>query len=319
MVMDSNIELNLNNIFNIDIYSIMGFFAMTSLVMAFFLVTSRLNMLICQSGMNKWAYTAFALLIALLIIPMFPREADDAPGYIYPILLFIYFLTFLYFSKKPVDYRTISGTLIYIVLFSTMTTFVLDFYHSVKERQKIKILAVELSSKRDPMMEYEFSRSKNQMVNDPTLLDLLNNRKKNKETDNQIIEYLEKEYFNSFWNKYDLMITVCQPQEVLNIQPQGYLSNCYEYFKDLVQEPGTDSVGQGLYFLNNKTENNNYIAIIDFPGKKGLKGDTVKIFVELFYKYSSESGMGYPDLLIDKNIRVVSGLSDYSYARYVDD
>lgn len=319
MVMDSNIELNLNNIFNIDIYSILGFFAMTSLVMAFFLVTSRLNMLICRSGMNRWTYIVFALLTALLIIPMFPREADHAPGYIYPALLFIYLLTFLYFSKKSMEYRTISGALIYIVLFSTMTTFVLDFYHSVKEKQKIKILATELSSKRDPLMEYEFSRSKTQMASDQTLFDLLNNRKKNKETDNQVITYLEKEYFNSFWNKYDLMITVCQPQEVLNIQPQSYLSNCYGYFKDLVQAPGTDSVGQGLYFLNNKTENNNYIAIIDFPGKKGIKGDTVKIFVELFYKYISESGLGYPDLLIDKNVRVVTGLSDYSYARYVND
>jgi signal transduction histidine kinase len=319
MVMDSNIELNLNNIFNIDIYSILGFFAMTSLVMAFFLVTSRLNMLICQSGMKKWTYIIIALLIALLIIPMFPREADHAPGYIYPAMLFIYFLTFLYFSKKPATFKTISGALIYIVLFSSITTFVLDFYHSVKDRQKTRILAVELSSKRDPLMEYEFSRSKSQMANDPTLLDLLNNRKKNKESDNQIIAYLEKEYFNSFWNKYNLMITVCQPQEVLNIQPAGYLSNCYEYFNELVQEPGTDSVGKGLYFLNNKTENNNYLAIIDFPGKKGLPGDTVRIFVELFYKYISESGLGYPDLLIDKNIRIVTGLSDYSYARYVDD
>jgi two-component system, NtrC family, nitrogen regulation sensor histidine kinase NtrY len=319
MVMDSNIELNLNNIFNIDFYSLLGFFAMTSLVMAFFLVTSRLNMLICKSGLNKYVYIMFALLTALLIIPMFPREADHAPGYVYPVLLLVYLLTFLYFSAKSTEYRNISGVLIYIVLFSTITTFVLDFYHGVKERQKIKILAVELSSKRDPLMEYEFSRSKSQMEKDATLMGLLDKRKNNKEADGEVISYLEKEYFNNFWKKYDILITVCQPQEVLNIQPQGYLANCYEYFKGLVTTPGADSVGQGLYFMNNKMENNNYIAIIEFPGKNRQKGDTAKIFVELFYKYISESGLGYPDLLIDKNVRVVSGLSEYSYARYIDD
>jgi hypothetical protein len=206
MVMDSNIELNLN-------YSLLGFFAMTSLVMAFFLVTSRLNILICQSGINKWTYISLALLTSLLIIPMFPKEAEHAPGYIYPSLLLFYFLTFLYFSKKHSEYRTISGALIYIVLFSSITTFVLDFYHNVKEKQKIKILAVELSSKRDPLMEYEFSRAKAQMDNDTSLINLLDKRKKNKETDNEIISYLEKEYFNNFWKKYDLMITICQPQE----------------------------------------------------------------------------------------------------------
>jgi two-component system, NtrC family, nitrogen regulation sensor histidine kinase NtrY len=319
MVIDSNVELNLNNIFNIDIYSVLGFFAMTSLVMAFFLVTSRLNTLICKCGLNKWIYIGFALLTSLLIIPMFPREADHTPGFIYPAMLFIYLLSFLYFSGKTAEYRTISGALIYIVLFSSITTFVLDFYYNVKERQKIKILAVELSSQRDPLMEYEFSRAKSQMYKDSTLLRLIENRKKNKQTDSEVISYLQKDYFNNFWKKYDLMITVCQPQEVLNIQPQAYLSNCYDYFKGLVTAPGADSVGPGLYFLNNKTENNNYIAIIDFPDKNGQTGYTVKIFVELFYKYISESGLGYPDLLIDKNVRVVSGLAEYSYARYVDD
>ncbi len=233
--MDSNIELNLNNIFNIDIYSVLGFLALTSLVMAFFLVTARLNMLICQSGFNTWNYIAIALLTSLLVIPLFPREINTAPVLIYPALLFIYLLTFLYFSNKPGEYRNISGALIYIVLFSSIATFVLDFYHGVKEKEKIKILAVELSSKRDPLMEYEFSRSKSQMMNDTTLLDLLNKRKENKESDSQIIEYLDKEYFNNFWNKYEILITVCQRDEVLNIQPQGYLSNCYEYFKGLVR------------------------------------------------------------------------------------
>lgn len=319
MVIDSNIELNLNNIFNIDFYSALGFLAMTCLVMAFFLITARLNMMICCSGIKPWNYIIITFLTALLVIPMFPRESNFAPGLIYPALLFIYFMTFLYFSGKSSEYRTISGALIYIVLFSTIVTFVLDFYHGVKEREKIKILAVELSSKRDPLMEYEYSKTMNQIVNDTTLIDLLNKRKKNKEIDNQIISYLNKEYFNYYGNKYELLVTVCQPLEILNIQPQGYLSNCYDYFKDLVEAPGTEIVGPGLVFLNNKTENNNYVGIIEFPGNKGLTDDTVKIFVELFYKYFTESGMGYPDLLIDKNVRGISALSDYSYARYVDD
>lgn len=319
MVMDSNIELNLNNIFNIDIYSVLGFFAMTSLVMAFFLVTARLSTLVCQNGIKTWTYVIIDLATSLLIVPLFPTEMNSVPVLIYPALFFIYLLTFLYFSQKTGEYRNISGALIYIVLFSSIATFILDYYHGVKEKERIKILAVELSSKRDPLMEYEFSRVQSNMINDTTLIGLLNIRNENKETDNQIILYLNKEYFNDFWNKYELMITVCRPEEVLNIQPQGYLSNCYEYFSGLVEAPGTEMVGHGLFFMNNKTENNNYIAAIDFPYKKGITDDTVKIFVELFYKYISESGMGYPDLLIDKNIKVISGLSEYSYARYVDD
>jgi two-component system nitrogen regulation sensor histidine kinase NtrY len=319
MVLDSNIELNLNNIFNIDIYSGLGFLAMTSLIMAFFLVTARLNSLVCQSGIKSGTYIIIALVTTLLVIPMFSLELKTGFGLIYPTLLLIYLLFFLYFSNKIGQYRNISGALIYIVLFSFIATFVLDFYHGVKEKEKIKILAVELSSKRDPLMEYEFSRLKDQLTSDTTLINFLNKRKENKVVDNQIINYLEKEYFNNFWNKYELLVTVCQQDEVLNIQPQGYLSNCYAYFNGLIKAPGTEIVSPGLFFLNNKAENNNYIATIDFSNRNGQPGDTLKIFVELFYKYISETGLGYPDLLIDKNIKVISGLSDYSYARYVDD
>ena len=45
----------------------------------------------------------------------------------------------------------------------------------------------------------------------------------------------------------------------------------------------------------------------------------MKIFIELFYKYISETGLGYPDLLIDKKVKIISGLANYSYAKYVDD
>jgi len=319
MVIDSNIELNLNNIFNIDIYSGLGFLALTSLILAFFFVTAKLNSIICHSGLQTWTYFTFALLASLLIIFMFSKELIAGPGLVYPILFFIYLLSFLYFSKQTGGFRNISGALIYIVLFSLITTFVLDFYHGVKEKENRKILATELSSRRDPIMEYEFSRLRNQMLGDTTLTAMMRTRITEKNTDNEIIEYLSNRYFKNFWNKYELLITVCQQEEVLNIQPGGYLSNCYEYFNGLVEIAGSEEISPGLYFLNNKMDNNNYIAEIVFTAPEANRQDTMKIFIELFYKYISETGLGYPDLLIDKKVKIISGLSNYSYAKYVDD
>ena len=54
----------------------------------------------------------------------------------------------------------------------------------------------------------------------------------------EVLTYLREEYFNNFWNKYELLITVCQWEEVLNIQPGGYLVNCFDYFDDLVTSTG---------------------------------------------------------------------------------
>ena len=58
-----------------------------------------------------------------------------------------------------------------------MATYVLDSYHEIKEKETRKLLAVELSSKRDPLMEYEFSKLKMQLHKDTLLNELLSNRK----------------------------------------------------------------------------------------------------------------------------------------------
>ena len=93
---------------------------------------------------------------------------NTGPGLVYPMLFFLLPAVFPVFFKKPGGFRNISGALVYIVLFSLISTFVLDYYHGVKEKENRKIIAAELSSKRDPLMEYEFSRLKNQMVIDTT-------------------------------------------------------------------------------------------------------------------------------------------------------
>jgi signal transduction histidine kinase len=319
MIIDSNVELNLNNIFNIDVYSVFGFLAMTSLIFAFFLVSSKLSCIIYKNGIKSWKYILFSLCSSLLIIPLFSTEQTPGQGLIYSLLLFTYMLTFLYFSKKKGGFRNITGALVYIVLFSLISTYVLDYFHGIKEKETRKILASELSSTRDPLMEYEFSRIQDQILVDSNLNNMLRDRINNKDDDTNILTHLREKYFNNFWNKYELLITICQQEEVLNIQPGGYLSNCYEYFDGLIQTPGAESVSPGLFFLHNKMENNNYIAEISIPDTGGTEQAATKIFIELFYKYISETGLGYPDLLIDKNVKLINGLSDYSYAKYVDD
>jgi two-component system nitrogen regulation sensor histidine kinase NtrY len=64
--------------------------------------------------------------------------------------------------------------------------------------------------------------------------------------------------------------------------------------------------------------NSNYFSELEFQ-LDDRKQDSAKIFVEIFQKYISETGLGYPDLLIDQKVQAISGLGDYSYARYLDD
>jgi signal transduction histidine kinase len=316
LVIDSNIELNLNNIFNIDLYSGLGFLSITALIMAFFLATSRLICMVCQSNIRTGLFILISFCVSLLTLPLFLKGWTTGYAMVFPVLLFIYFLSFLYFSKIPHGFRSITGALVYIILFSLITTFVLDIYHGVKEKETRKIIAAELSSKRDPLMEFEFTRVAGQVIADTSLANMLMEWKTVKLSDDLINNYIREKYFNNFWNKYDLFITICSEQDVLNIQPEGYLANCFGYFNERLKSNDSEAISNGLYFLNDPMGNSNYLAGLDIvlPGK--MQSEPIKIFFEIYHKYISETGLGYPDLLIDQRVKMISDLGDYSYAKY---
>jgi two-component system, NtrC family, nitrogen regulation sensor histidine kinase NtrY len=177
-------------------------------------------------------------------------------------------------------------------------------------------MIAELSSKRDPMMEYEFVRLNPEVLNDTVVKSMLLKREQSKEQESNITEYLKKKYFNGLWGNYEQLITICNDAEILEIQPAGYLVNCYGYFEGILAGNKADSVENGLYFFNNRSENNNYIAVFEYRNDASGTSRTIRIFVELYYKYIKETGLGYPDLLIDRKVKMISGLSSYSYSRY---
>jgi signal transduction histidine kinase len=316
MIVDSSFELNLNNIFNIDVFSALGFLAIASQFMAFFLVSAKFAGAICKSGLKGYVHAGISFIAALCLMTIFSLRSPVIPNLIYPALFFVYLLSFLYFSSKASGFRNISGALYFIVLFSVTGTFVLDYYQEIKEREKRRILAAELSSKRDPMMEFEFGKLRDELLSDTTLSQLATRIGMDSEREATISDYLKNKYFNIFWTNYELLTTVCTSDEILEIQPSGYLVNCFDYFDGLLVANNADTVASGLYFFNNRSESNNYIATFDIPAPGSEGGASTRIIVELYYKYIKETGLGYPDLLIDKKAKMISGLSNYSYSRY---
>lgn len=318
LVNDSSLELNLNNIFNTDLYSLLAFFAITCLLLALFLFTSRLITLSCQAGTRARTIVLLVLLSAATLFLLRYRGGFEWLEMAYPGFLMAFLFSLVYFLKTGNNYRTVSGTLLFIVIFAMTVTFVLDVEHEKKEKSRRQTLANALSSKRDPLMEYEFLKLQENIRGDTTILGLLEARTAERPVDDEILKRLNSLYFGSFWNKYEKVVTICRNTDILRIQPSGYLANCFGYFMEYASVRKAQNISPGLFFLNYSAENNNYLAVFEFVSRQPGPADTTRIFVELYYKYVTETGMGYPDLLIDRKADVVTGLADYSYARYVN-
>lgn len=317
MIIDSNIELNLNNIFNIDFYSLLGFLSVISLILAFFLFSAAIFLAISKIKVNRKELPALTLFVVIVLLPLFLLYFGKPEGMTYMIFLVAFLYLLFYFSGKERQFNSITGALVFTVIFSSLATFILDWQLNSKEMEKRETIAAELASKRDPLMEFEFYKASNDILSDTSLNRLLNDYLSGKTEEPEIHTFLLDKFFNNFWNNYDLMITVCKPQDVLDIQPEGYLENCYLYFNKLLSSRSTQSLGNGLYFHSEIVGRDNYMASIDFnTDDNQSNGPETVIYIEISQKYLTETGLGYPDLLIDQKVKIVPGLDDYSYAKY---
>ena len=315
LVIDASYSLNLNQIFFLTLDSLLALIVFTILLFSFFLVSYRiLGLAYHYAGRSLTRYFAFFLLTCLVyfLICSLIRTCDLL--LFIPLIIYIIAFYFQASSRPELDKVGFSGVVLYLFLFAILSTSVLFSNNTQKETEQRKLLAIELSSGEDPLTEYIFSSITDEMAVDTGLLAILSEAPYSIEKEDLAIAYIEDNYLVDRLRKYEWMVTVCTPDRDLLIQPEGYLVNCHEYFGDIIERIGKPALGKGQYHYDNEAGMCNYISAHDYILNDNL--DTITLFIELFSFFIPEEGLGYPELLIDENIKTFSGLEHYSYARY---
>lgn len=205
----------------------------------------------------------------------------------------------------------------YLVLFSvymsTLSAVILD----EKEITDRKIIAEKLVGSRDSLAEFEFLEIENNIYSDSELNDFLD-QSLNDSIENIVIQKIEDYFSKGSWKKYTPYITVCDSTKVLDIQPEDYLINCSDYFKNFIAEYGELGSNESLIHLKSGTLNNAYIASFNFDLNNENLPDK-QIFVELISEFIPE-GVGYTELFADESYEIKGkDIINYSFAKYCDD
>jgi len=137
------------------------------------------------------------------------------------------------------------------------------------------------------------------------------------ESEPLIAKRLQHYYFNGYWLKYDIQITICQPNDSLLIKPDNYKTECNEFFNKIVNNIGVPTLSSNFYYLNKETGRNSYLAIFNYPTDttSSVRNKPTSIHIELDSKFIPKE-LGYPELLIDKELNINKDMSGYSYAKY---
>ncbi len=311
LVINSNLSLDVNFIFNLDIYSLAGFIIIGFIFFAFFffsIVLCRLALNILKS-VKDTRLSCAATFAVLFLLTWIIWGAS-------PLVWMLAIAAFLVFEldhQQPGPRQTFATLVISLFLFSLIASIALHYFNKEKDLETRKTLVKQLATEQDPVAEFLFEELEDALFSDNQLQNLV---RKDPYNETVIHNYLRHHYFYDFWAKYELQVTVCQPGEILLIKPDNVERECAAFFSDYIQRVGVETVSDKLVYLDNDTGRNSYITRIAIGQEEGTEQMPVyHVYLEFDAKYIVRD-MGFPELLIDETIDINRELVNYSYATY---
>jgi len=311
LIINSNIYFLFNNFFELTVFSFWSFFAIfLTLLSILYLIYIFIKLLLKVFDKSKLHYILLVNSIIITVVAIFLLKLKFDLYYLLVIVLFLVLI--LYHVKKNVNPNKFSSIILYTLLFAFCSTYFTYYFSDFKEKERRKILAQNLASENDPIAEYLFDDIQNKILTDTLLAKYLN-----KHIQNEIIinKYLLDKYFSGYWSKYDIQITLCCDDDNLVIKPENVEVNCNQFFKNIKENSGKLSSVENLYQINQISGRNSYLA--EIPIVTNAEGKIVTVYIELLSKFIPKQ-LGYPELLIDKGVKINKNLSNYNYAKYIN-
>lgn len=311
IILHSSIAFNVYQFFDLTIYSVLGFIIIALLLASHVFFTDRLLTIMESSISFRGFIILFIpfLLVLAAVVNIFSFQLKIFSLVFYGFL-FIY-LAYIRLEKKTYSYPLI---IILLLLLAFYTVGFVTVISVQKEHETKKVLALNLANERDQIAEMLLEGLEDKIENDTIVRDLLTWHLQN---EGAITEHLQMTYFSGYFRKYDLQISVCNPNDDLTLllENSTEIVHCYSFFDDLFENDGVKLQNSRFYFLENEAGKIRYLGRFVYKKKEWL--NEISLFVYIDSKLISQE-LGYPELLLDSKMNGSSVLNNYSYAKYRD-
>lgn len=206
--------------------------------------------------------------------------------------------------------RAIEIGLAIIILVSIIGTYIYYRINENRENELMKQQAQNLMEKRDEPFETSYAQFAEQLKADTNIREMV--FAESNVLSEVILGYSKDLLFDENMQNYITTLTLCAPEEEISIQPEGYVTNCDDYFLEKLANNKQKRVGEGLYFMDYYTLDPNYLGKIKIVSNDSLQQKN--LYFE-FYKPIAPEGFSFPQLLQASNNRKPY---DYSVANYRD-
>ncbi|MEP7168098.1 MAG: ATP-binding protein [Bacteroidota bacterium] len=322
LILNSKISFNINNIFELTGFSIVGFLVIAILLFSFYLV--------CDAGVRFIGATKFKMLhiatlflitqALFLLILIFFRETELFKDYGVSAFLLanLLIISIGVIRARSGQTFTFTRTILFILVFSFYAAQTIFQFNKTREYNSRLAFASKLENEQDIIAEYLFNDIAKKIVNDKNIAAYLSSAYLNSVAASSLSDLVEKrmmrDYFDGYWDKYDIKIRSFN-SEGLPIYSGGDPSWDLDYFQQSIDATGKPTYSPHLYYVNNESGKISYIGKIQIPLAENPDSIAGTLIIDMGSNFLKED-TGYPDLLLSEKIPQKKDLSNYSYARY---
>jgi signal transduction histidine kinase len=309
IILNSSIPFSINNLFSLNQYSYVGIIFFGLLLFVYFLFAEKMVSVLKQLRLQTKQYASvFLIATAIHITISHLLGTLDLIVVLWPFILVV----FVALIRRNQTAYPFSGIVFLVFLFSLYAVQVLVKHTEIKERESRKIYAERLAAEQDPVAELLFQDIEKKIGRDTMLLSFVTGS-------NPLPEEFEKrikqQYFSGFWEKYDVRIALFDSMCVPVIRSQNVVTDNMLYFDELIAKASRPTSSGNFYFLDNTSGKISYLARLPLFRDVRTNSKFGVLYLELDAKFISDE-IGFPELLLDRNIGLSQELSNYSYAKY---
>lgn len=201
------------------------------------------------------------------------------------------------------------GAVFLLLVVSAIGAFTIKWKSLQVEEEQMKFILQKLAEEKDPVAEYLFTELQQNMLQDDTLKNKLGNYENQLE---EIKHYLESNYFNGYWEKFEIIYTPCREEDSLYLSTGNYFTSCRDFFMERLRREGEVISSNNLFQLQNFPGRIEYLAELNFQ----IDSLPFTLYMELSANLITAE-QGYPELLLDANSKEDDlDLNEFSYAIY---
>lgn len=309
LIKNSNIPFGINNIFTLNQYSYVAIVIIGLLLFVYFMFADKMVSVLKLLNLEIKQYVLIFLISAAI-----HTLISHLLGTLDLIIIFwpfVLILSIATIKQKQTQYP-FSGVIFLVFLFSLYAVHIFIKHSGIKESENRKVYVEKLAAEQDPVAELLFQDIEEKLQKDSILISYVNGVEKQPA---QFEKRLKQQYFSGFWEKYDVHIALFDSTCAPVIQSPNTAFDNNLYFDELITDKGVPTTCEHFNFLKNASGKISYLAKLPLYKSFRTLSKYGTLYVELDAKFISDE-IGFPELLLDRNIGLSQELTNYSYAKY---